>query len=316
MANRDFMWTHLVHLGSNMWREEGNSKGREHRSTPCASPVLRFDRELWDAHMLALKKSGVNTLIVDLGEAMFYESHPELAVEGSFDHARMKEEIEKLRALGFEVVPKLNFSAAHDVWLKDYSRMLSTPIYYQVCKDLIAEVCEVFNPKYFHIGMDEETFANQKVLLYAVVRQKDLWWHDLYYLIDCVEKGGARAWVWSDYMWDRQEEFISKMPKSVVQSNWYYSGKFEDLSEYDQKALQNFDLLDKHGYDQVPAGSLYEAYNCFEGLTKHCVENLSKEHLLGVMQTTWERIDKDWMKIHHDAEDTIAAAKVWYDGRK
>ena len=34
--------------------------------------------------------------------------------------------------------------------------MLSTTVYRQFCADLIKEVCEVFKPRYFHLGMDEE----------------------------------------------------------------------------------------------------------------------------------------------------------------
>lgn len=51
MANKDFMWANLVLLGSNMWTEEGNTTGREHRSNSCASPVLRFERDTWDKYM-------------------------------------------------------------------------------------------------------------------------------------------------------------------------------------------------------------------------------------------------------------------------
>jgi len=311
-----FIWSHLLHLGSNLWREEGNYKGREHRSTPCASPVLRYFPELWDKHLENLAEIGVNTIILDLAEAMRYESHPELAVEGSFDHDRMKKEIDKMHALGFEIVPKLNFSACHDVWLKDYSRMLSTPIYYQVCKDLIDEVCEVFKPKHFHIGMDEETAANQRKLWYCVIRQGDLWWHDLHYLVDCVERHNARAWVWGDGMWGNEEEYLSKMPKTVIQNNWYYSARLEDGNEHELARLRGFELLDQKGYDQVPAGSTWGAYENFEKLTKYSVEHISEEHLLGMMQTTWERVDPDWMQTHKNAEETIKAAKAWYDNRK
>ena len=86
MTNNDFMWSALIHLGSNMWNEEGNTTGREHRSTPCASPKLLFDRACWDKHVNDLKNAGVNTLIIDIGDAMLYESHPEIALEGSWDH--------------------------------------------------------------------------------------------------------------------------------------------------------------------------------------------------------------------------------------
>lgn len=311
--NQPFLWTNLLHLGCNMWTEEGNTRGRENRSNSQAFTRLRFNRELWDAHILELKEAGVNALIIDVGEALRYESHPELAIEGSWSHAEMRAEVERLRALGFEVIPKLNFSAAHDIWLKDYSRMLSTPTYYDVCRDVIAEVCEVFEPKYFHLGMDEENIQNQRNYNYAVIRQYDLWWHDLYFLIGEVEKAGARPWVWSDYMWTNPEVYLAKMPKSVLQSNWYYNGEFENLNENREKMLRCFDVLDQHGFDQIPAGSVWAAQENFERLTRYCVNHISSEHLMGMMQTTWERIDPDWMHVHHTAAERIAAAKQWYE---
>ena len=105
------MWMNLVHLGSNMWNEEGNLKGRgPERSNRDASPVLRFDRELWDKYMVYQREKGINTLVIDIGEAMRYESHPELAVEGSWSHEMMRDELKRLRGMGFKVIPKLNFS--------------------------------------------------------------------------------------------------------------------------------------------------------------------------------------------------------------
>ena len=79
----DFMWAILVHIGNNMWNEEGNTRGREQTPEAIASSQLRFDRTLWQDYVLYLKKLGVNTIIMDVAEAMIYETHPELAVEGS-----------------------------------------------------------------------------------------------------------------------------------------------------------------------------------------------------------------------------------------
>ena len=146
-------WIELIHLGSNLWHEEGNTQHREHRSTPCASPESLFNRECWNKHTEDLRNAGVDTLIIDVAEALKYESHPEINVKNSWDHATLKAEINRLRRMGFELIPKLNFSACHDVWLGYYSRMLSTPIYYKVCKDLIDEVASLFESKHFHIGM-------------------------------------------------------------------------------------------------------------------------------------------------------------------
>ena len=128
MQNDKFIWAHLLHLGSNMWNEEGNTRGRTHRSTPCASNVLRFDRELWHSHTKELREIGENTLIIDVAESLLYKSHPEISAQGALTHEEMSAEVQRLKDMGFEVIPKLNFSTCHDVWLKDYSRMISTPI--------------------------------------------------------------------------------------------------------------------------------------------------------------------------------------------
>ena len=67
----------------------------------------------------------------------------------------LKEELQKLRDMGLTVYPKLNFSTAHDAWLGLYSRMVSTPEYYKVTKELIEEIYEMFlHPSAIHIGMD------------------------------------------------------------------------------------------------------------------------------------------------------------------
>ena len=310
----EIKWIELLHLGSNLWHEEGNTKAREHRSTPCASPEFLFNRECWNKHTEDLKKAGVDTLMIDIAEALKYESHPEINVRNSWDHDTMKAEIKRLRDMGFELIPKLNFSACHDVWLGDYSRMLSTPIYYQVCKDLIDEVCSLFNPTHFHLGMDEETAQNQRYLYFCAIRQGDLWWHDLQYLVDCVERNNARAWIWSDMAWADTETFYKKMPKSVVQCNWYYSNIFDgpEMSEKLQLRLDMFKQMGELGYTQVPTGSVYSKHDNFEGLTKYCIENINHNSLYGMMQTSWERIDPNWMHVHDECIETLTAARNWY----
>jgi hypothetical protein len=163
--------------------------------------------------------------------------------------------------------------------------------------------------------MDEENIQNQRNFDVAIVRQFDQWWKDFYYLVDLVEKQGARPWIWSDYMWTHPEVFLSRMPKSVIQSNWYYGGAFENTSEHHATVLRCYEELDRHGFDQIPAGSVFSHYGKFEGLTRYCTERISSEHFLGMLQTTWEHIDPDWMHVHRAAENSIADAKKWYESR-
>lgn len=67
--------------------------------------------------------------------------------------------------------------------------MVSTSEYYSVCQDLIQEVIEIFDtPRFFHLGMDEETAQHQQTYNYAIMRQNDLWWDDLHFYVNETEK--------------------------------------------------------------------------------------------------------------------------------
>ncbi len=315
------LWSILLHFGTNMWNEEGNTRLREHEPDAVASSTLRFSRPLLREIAQHGRTVGMNAIILDIGEGLLYESHPELAVNGSWTRAEMEAELVYLRELGYEVIPKLNFSACHDVWLGDYSRMLSTPIYYQVCADLIKEVCDIFKPKYFHLGMDEETYGHQREYDYCVVRNRDLWWKDFYYLVDCVERENARPWIWSDYMWNHPDTFLSKCPKSVIQSNWYYGLDFEKNGADAQNILGCFEILDKHGFDQVPTGSNYGVPENMEGLTKYCAGVISDERLMGFMQTPWVMTHEgnggrgDNRTRILDSVDQLGRSKAWFENR-
>jgi hypothetical protein len=248
------------------------------------SDTLRFDPPLWNELIDAMVEAGMNLVVIDLGEGVRYESHPELAVRGSWEPARLRDELKRLRAKGVEPIPKLNFSATHDAWLGPYSRMLSTDTYYGVCKDLIAEVSALFDrPRFFHLGMDEETAEHQARFEYAVIRQHDLWWRDFLFLVAQVEQAGLRPWIWSDFIWGHKDDFLKRMPKSVIQSNWYYGKDFGP----DRKHVEAYHWLADAGYDQIPTGSNWSNPDNF-GMT---VEYLSKaipgDHLLGFLQTPW-----------------------------
>ncbi|NLD71599.1 MAG: Tat pathway signal protein [Chloroflexi bacterium] len=298
------MWGVLWHLGYNMWsdrktpeREQTHIDARDH---------LRFDEPLWADLLSAAVGEGLNTVVLDLGEGVRYESHPELAVEGSWSPERLHEELGRLREMGLEPLPKLNFSTAHDAWLGPYARAVSTPEYYAVCRDLIAEVIDLFDrPRLFHLGMDEETAQHQRYYSYAVIRQYDLWWHDLYYYIDQVERGGVRPWVWSDYVWHHPEAFYRNMPTSVLQSNWYYQDDFGP----EASRAQAYADLEAHGFDQVPTGSNW-ATDANMGLTvEFCQKTIAPERLKGFLQTIWRPTLEPFREKHLEGVRQLGEAK-------
>ena len=89
MEKTDLIWSMLIHLGGNMWNEEGNTRGREKEPDAIASSKLRFSRPLWDEYLTTQKDAGINMIILDIGEGLRYESHPELAVDLINDYIEM-----------------------------------------------------------------------------------------------------------------------------------------------------------------------------------------------------------------------------------
>jgi hypothetical protein len=288
-APQPFMWGVLLHMGVNMWSDIpvmswGPYKGDDLKLL-CQADHLRFDETVWQALTARMKAAGMNQVVIDLGEALQYESHPELSVNGSWTVGRFRKELARLRGMGLEPIPKLNFSTAHDAWLKEYGRQVSTPVYYKVCAELIREVCAIFDrPRLFHLGYDEETAGHQAKYSIAIIRQGDLWWHDFLFFVKQVEDQGVRPWIWSDYYWNHPEEFLNRMPKSVLQSNWYYGAAFEPEK---QKYVKTYQDLDKAGFDQVPTGSNWSNDVNFKGTVEFCRKNLAPERLKGFLMAPW-----------------------------
>lgn len=300
------MWAYLLHLGFNMWNDVA-----WYAEYTKAGGTLLCEEECWDELVEFMAACGINTCVIDIGEGVCFQSHPEIAVKGSWSIEKLKKKLADMRTLGITPVPKLNFSACHDEWMGEYARAVSTRWYYDFCRDIIEEVTDIFGkPSLFHIGMDEETFNHQKDYSHAVVRQNDLWWHDFYYLVEQVENNGARAWIWSDYIWDHTELFLRKMPKSVLQSNWYY-GRFNP-HESENMGIKSYRILEENGYDQVPAGSNWSCSENFERTVDYCKNVVSPDRLKGFLQTSWKPTVADRKYRHYEAVDLLKQTKRLY----
>ena len=284
----------FLNLGHNMWSDraefekDGPNKGR--LTYTSASDTLRCDDAVWLRLTDRMAEKGLNTLVIDLGEGCAYPSHPELAVKGTWSVEKMRAELARLRGMGIEPVPKLNFSTSHDTWLKHWGRMVSTQEYYRTCADVIRDVCEIFDrPRLFHLGYDEETAGHQSNYDFCVVRRGELWWHDFMFFVKTVEDLGMRPWIWSDYAWKHKDEFVAKMPKSVLQSNWYYRQwfDFETIPKDRYAHLETFVTLEKAGFEQVPTGSNWVVDENMSNLVKFCRERIAPERLKGFLMTTW-----------------------------
>ncbi len=312
------IWGCLLHLSFNMWEEYRVTDTQdENLKIRGYLPDLQLSEPLWNDALNKMAAAGMNMVVIDLGDAIKYKSHPEIAVNNAWSTERLRNELAKCRKLGLKPIPKMNFSTCHDTWLGEYSRMVSTQKYYDVCSDLIAEVIELFDkPRFFHLGYDEETAENQEYYKYVVVRQHDLWWHDFNFFVKEVEKNGARPWIWSDYLWHHSEEFLKKMPKSVVQSNWYYGEVFDEK----ETCVKSYIDLEANGYDQIPCGGYYEAsknvYYSEKSIintVKFCGKHIAEKRLYGFLETNWRPTIEDFRIPILKSIEQIGNAKKWYD---
>ena len=307
MKNDRFRWSYLAHLGYNMWADPVVDKWGvpgipQELTEVCAQDTLRFDRDMFREEMKKLADAGCDTLILDLGEGVRYESHPEISSKTAFSKEELQTEIRLLKDWGIEVIPKLNFSNTHNGWLKGLRRQVSTPAYYAACSDVIRDVVEIFDrPRMLHLGYDEETAGHQAALDFVAVRKGELWWHDFLWFVGVTEKLGVRPWVWSDYGW-HHPEYVKRCPKSVMQSNWYYD---EDLGGFSLDKARNryWDILqlyldlEKAGFDQIPCGSNWlspkhkangrTVNDSMPPLMDFCRGQIAPERLKGFMMASW-----------------------------
>ena len=274
-------------------------------------PFLRFDETLWNDIITKMSQVGMNMLVLDLGDGVRYSSHPEIAVENSWSVEKLKDELIKLRDLGLEPIPKMNFSTWHDAWLGKYQKMVSSNTYYTVCSDLIAEVCEIFDkPRFFHLGMDEEYETGlgemEKHYKYQFTRKPNMYWHDLYFFLGEVEKAGSRPWTFFDERNPGGAEAIyRKFPKSVLLSAWHYGRKNQFVrNEYKTRTFHEMSDL---GFDQIPSGSNISSVANFEVLVDYCLNNVEPEYLLGFMMAPWQPTLESCRKQHIEAIEQVGA---------
>ena len=279
------IWSCFLHLSFNFAGGINNPKWGNGMRTE-----FEPEQSVWDDAIKKMAEQNINMVVMNLDDSVMWRSHPEIALRNSWTPEKLREELTKIRKLGIEPIPLLNFSSCHDAWLGKYSQMVSTQPYYQVCKDLIAEAIEIFDkPRFIHFGMDEETYDHQKHFDYIVIRQNEQWWGDLYFYFAEAMTRGVRPWIWSDYVWHHPELFFKMMPKYVVQSNWYYGETFDPKQTYVKAYID----LNAEGYDQIPTASndgiIYGKSNnkSIGNTVDFCSKHIDDKHLMGFLQSMW-----------------------------
>lgn len=313
---KEKLWGLLVHLSMDF------SASKKWKDLPLSE---HFDKELWADCVDRAQDARMNAIVLEVINGIEYKSHPEISRPDAHSQEWIKEQVKLCRDKGITLIPKLNFSTTHDMWLGEYARMVSTSTYYKVVKDLIEEVYELFDrPPYFHIGMDEEDNKHQARRDYVVYRQGELYMHDLRYLVDCVKALGATPWFWSCPLFDMTEAFTKEFkPDELVLSPWYYNAfrrehwtPVESRAEYvayynegdyakmnirfveEDPFLVNFRAkalpLMEQGYCYIPCASVYNRcdWNTVD-LMEYFRDNGIDRQIFGYISAPWTTLTKN-----------------------
>ena len=292
-----FIKAALIHLGSNMWCDAWT----DNKPRPPASERwdfkdrvdhLRAEDAVWRECTEAMRANGFNMAVIDVGEALEYPSHPELKVKGSWSVGRMREELARLREMGLEPIPKLNFSTTHNAWMKDWRYLAATEKYDKVCAELIDDVVDAFDgPRFFHMGHDEETIGHQGGwghYQFIVVRKGELFWKSFRANYDAVKAAGCRPWCFSDQIWYDRQRFIDNMPRDVIQCPWNCVAD-KNHPEY----TESIDEMAKLGFDFIPDGSTYTSKREDIARTElpfvmdYCRKHVPLKQVLGFVVCPW-----------------------------
>jgi len=328
LNEKEKMWALLVNLGA--WEKSYTE--------------LPFDDDLWDYIVDECEKTGINNIVICIGGGIEFASHPELSLKGAWTRKKLRDEIKRCRKKNINLIPKLNFSTPHNMWMGEYSRMVSTSVYYKVCNDLIKEAYELFeHPKYIHIGMDEEDARHAERNEWAMYRQGELYWHDIRFLVDCVKDTGATPWMWADPLFDHPDDYKKYFePDEVILSPWYYNAFRKEnwtpvssrevyVAYYNQDRYANMGIqyveedpflvnirnlaipLLNDGYIYVPCASVCNKCDCNTSeVVEYFKENTPDNQLLGFITAPWKKIVVENRKDFEDSFRFLKEAKEKY----
>ncbi len=262
-----------------------------------------------------LAPKGLNTLVVEVDFNFQYQSHPELASATGMNKADVQQLLGVCRRLGIELIPQFQ-CFGHQGWrpnifLRTYPELMappnpdySDPNHYHVSWNpldpgvneiifpLFDELIEAFEPRYFHVGMDEVMlFPDESTPYYNGETPAEVFaravneYHD--YLV--IQKGLTML-MWGDRLIDRSQirynwmesssngtaPAIDMIPKDIIICDWHY------IRMMDYPSVGFFQAK---GFRVWPAA--WRSPSAAAALLESAKRQAQGEQMLGFLCTTW-----------------------------
>ena len=256
----------------------------------------RFDYGLMDELIDLLTDAGFNAVILDIADAVQYQSHPDLKRAYTVSINDLARIADKAHSRGLEVIPKLNFAKSdrymHNWWFRPYCELPDNREYFEHAWDLIDEILGVVTPaRRFHIGMDEDTVRNVSGYCRAIETFRT-----------GLDERGFETIMWSDVCLDWGQErnqvldaAFQRLSREITMVLWCYQ-------EAKPKLVRRFVEL---GYPVWGAHSGEPRYrdikNDGKSVASEWAEAVRSNGGVGLLATLWLPVQpkyrSDWEKL-------------------
>ncbi len=259
-------------------------------------PVLK-KAALWAAD------TKLNMLVWETNVSAFpFRSHPEVGRQVSDlreieeRQSAYKELVDLVRGGGVEAVPLHNMSNGH--WRKSggpYPFLGDGETYFWAMTEIIDEELEIFRPRYFHLGLDEEHFTGER--LNYPTRTLPQWRDVIARFTEHLRRRGVASMGWTDplyggrrkwYGWpfgkefpEGYDEFTATFPGDFIFVPWFYWTKTpEDTIDGPGRLRQQAET--GHGVITAARGDHVQCHTNAVMMLKGRYPNI-----LGVLATCW-----------------------------
>lgn len=222
---------------------------------------------------------GFTHIIWEFNKALRLKSHPELAEPGAYSTEQAAELIRFIRACGLEPIGQHNFYGHQNETnltqvypqLQERPGDLMTycplhPLTRKIVEEIVGELLELFQSRFFHMGHDEMQFAKAPQYVGVCPRCREMsppevFAHDVCRINQAVKAQGARSMLWADHLippeYDSGCVFgamgdvykaIDLIPSDVVLCDWHYTSR-DDLRSTDYFRRRGFEVWPAVGFE-------------------------------------------------------------------
>jgi len=208
-----------------------------------------------------------NTLIIRVDDMVKYDSHPEMSNKNAIEKMALKDIVDYAKSRYFKVIPAMQLLTHQQtlfkkkypsLMLNEYTYDPSNEMVYKIAFDIMAEIINIFEPEYFHIGHDEvwgvapnlaaknperilspDMFAGHINKVYLFLKQKEIKtmiWGDMFLVPpDVLEMGRLSVIDQNNF-----RRTIDLIPRDVIINDWHYyeNNKFPSVDYFQSKGFK------------------------------------------------------------------------------